>query len=574
MSMSEPQSLPSNGPGLAKTRHPAREPQNSAADITIGSTWHGRLHGNTDRRPTVLSEPYADAHGSQRVKTRIGNRVLTPLLNSFLSDYAIDRAPVIVTDPDPSEPAIVAPPAEPAAPAHPVTIDVSGEAPVLHESHGVVAGQVRTAAAFDARNGTVSRVVVEPGDAKTFTARGIWPSHVPSRGWSVSLPAHEIATRWPKVEAPPFPTVSDPIVSKAATFLPFSAFSAPAAPRNADAWFGQDLRVYPATPAAPVTAPAEPPAAAPESHESHGVEVGQTRAGDKNNGTVVRVRVTRGDADTLVIKPIWPSRVPSADWCVALTASDIATRWPAVMGHTSQAALGALNTPIVDNKADVSPFAAQSAASGFVAIQQQTAARVPEPATSPAEPIAAPPPEPTVMHVEPMPLVPADFLPPPEAQVCDPFAQPPPNVAKCKADLTEYLMDHPGADAEKVLARMLWLGHHRATTDLAFAEMVRDGQAGMFTSDGNVCWTLLTPRALAPAPVADPAPPTPAQNDEALLALLDGYTARKIREAATHAANDIRTLYGVTPATLRPRDVIRTLVVRALGGWSGAGLVK
>ena len=181
------------------------------------------------------------------------------------------------------------------------------------------------------------------------------------------------------------------------------------------------------------------------------------------------------------------------------------------------------------------------------------------------------------MHVESTPLATIDAEPPPpEAQVCDPFAQPPPNVAKCKADLTEYLMDRPGADAEKVLARMLWLGHRRTTTTTAFAEMVRDGQAGMFTSDGNVCWTLLTPRALAPAPVADPAPPTPtpAQEDEALLALLDGYTARKIREAATHAANDIRTLYGVTPATLRPRDVIRTLVVRALGGWSGAGLVK
>ncbi len=512
------------GPGVAKvrTRKPATEPQNVEADITTGSTWHGRLHSNTGRNPVVLAEPFTDAHGDRRVKTRVGNRVLTPRVNSFLGDYAKDK------------------PAPVATPAPVVTL----AAPMQPGGHMVVQSSEATAQPAPAMPTTVD---VTSGEARLLEAYGVRVGQVRSQLW------HDDAHR--------------PLDSQ----------------------------------------------------------------GTAANGTVVRIMVAEGDAKTFVVQPMWPSVVPSREWCVALPPEEIARRWPNELAHDYA------GTPTVAGTHNVTMFDAAPAADVFTAIQQQTAAREPVAPEPPAEvtaPVAVAPAEPEPLPPEaqvcdPMakPAEPAPFDPSDVSDCMAAIAEylaTHPGSRRCEIDdvvlrqrrshrytvsvvnaaldwlmnngdavlaengwslihktaadartrfyvdidtaLAEHLAAHPGQSLDWTLTEMA-SQFKPAAVARAFDRLHAQGRAYSAFEDGA---TRLFPGA---APVVPPAVLSADEEDAALLALLDQWPADELRRMVRSSAVDLAMMYGVSVERLRPRDVIRALLVRGTS-WKGDGLVK
>lgn len=491
------------GPGVTKaprTRKPATEPQNVEADITTGSTWHGRLHSNPDRNPVVLAEPFTDAHGDRRVKTRVGNRVLTPRVNSFLGDYAKDK-------PAPT----------------PVPV-VTLAAPMQPGGH----------------------MVVQSSDA--------------------------------------------------------TAQPAPAMPTTVDVTSGQ-----------------------PRLLESHGVRVGQVRSqfgAAVDNGTIQRIRVAEGDAKTFVVQPMWPSVVPSREWCVALPPEEIARRWP------NELTPDYAGTPTVAAYHCVTMFDAPPAADVFTAIQQQTAAR---------EPVAPEPPAEVTAPAEPEPPPPEAQVCDPMAKPAEPAPFDPSDVGACMAAIAEYLATHPCARRREIDDVVLRNRYTAITVDTALGRLMNNGDAVLtedgwrlvhktavrpwFNVDVDIDTALAEHLAAHPgypldwfisdlasqfkpaavvrafdrlhaqgraysafqdgatrlfpgaAPVVPPAVLSADEEDEALLTLLEGWPADALRRMVRSSAADLAMMYGVNVKTLRPRDVIRALLVRATS-WKGDGLVK
>lgn len=548
-------------------RHPKRsdEPRNVEADCTLGSTWHGRLHSNHGAVCVVVREPYDDddTPPRRRLDVRHNGRVTHTLVASFTTDYARDAV----------QPAAVASKVATVAAAPPsssswdslrestqagrvhtpvITVNMDGASPeqvsntvknALKKLAGgvgpvtdVEAGQIRSSDG-SGRAGSVSRVIVLRRSSRladpTFYVRAGWPSVVPYTEWDAYLTAGEIAHFWP-------------IVTRAASdrndVLPPTVDAAATVP-NFIAEYGKARQER-------VPTKARIPALSVETvaHVSR-VAAGQWRAATSYvAGSVTHVVVDEWPHDrhkpAFKVRATAPSIVPIDGWYLVLSAEEIEYFWPVVAADASSPAADRIGPPTVDAK------------TALVNIAEEWAVHCGTKSTVEADGPAPP---------DSLPPAPRAAVAPGDTKV---------NDGVCHAILDHLRSHHGGAHvldlASDVGGRTAAkLGRVLQGCDLLISR--GEIHSRFDTASGTTRWHL----GPAPQPKGAQADPPVVDHDAALLALLDSWTAGKIRSACDSATRDLATLFGVEGVKLTPAQVVRVLALRQWGtGWGSNGFVR